>query len=312
MRVLLVFLFLASATAAFAQDAEPVSIDDGAYAAFANDGSEAELSDIVSAMETVDVVFLGEQHDDPTGHAIELRLLTEAVEAYGEERPVVLSLEMFESDVQHVLNEYLAGYIRETDFLKATRPWSNYETDYKPLIEFAKEHGIGVIAANAPGRYTSMARRRGLASLDSLSSFARYVLPHDRVNGTVSSAVAVPSEELASKFEDLMAEMGAHGSMPGMPSVAEMLVAQNLRDATMAFWISRRLGPSRPLVIHINGSFHSEDRLGIPEHLSHYAPEATFLTVTMDSVEDITSTPDASVDDFLILTDEGLIPEDED
>jgi uncharacterized iron-regulated protein len=102
-----------------------------------------------------------------------------------------------------------------------------------------------------------------------------------------------------------MEEMEAHGPMPGMPSADAMLVAQNLRDATMAFGIG--FPSSEKLVLHINGSFHSADGLGIPEHLGHSNPGIRMLIVTMNIVEDIHAAPEPSNDDFIILTDEALI-----
>ena len=106
--------------------------------------------------------------------------------------------------------------------------------------------------------------------------------------------------------------MGDHGPTSEMPSVEDMLVAQNLRDATMAFGVGSR--GSRRLVLHINGSFHSADRLCIPEHVARTWPLIRMLVVTMNAVEDIQAAPEPTDDslprqvgDFIILTDEGLI-----
>lgn len=310
MRCFTALILFVLASPVFSQDEAVLIPENASFGVFSGTGEELSIDEIVEAMDRADVVFLGEEHDDPTAHSLELQLLRLAHERYGEHREVILSLEMFESDVQHVLNEYLAGYIRERDFLKASRPWSNYETDYRPLVEYAKENKLPVIAANAPGRYTSMARRRGLASLDSLSSFARYVLPHDRVDGSVASAVADPSEALSQKFAARMAELDGHGTMPGMPSAEEMLVAQNLRDATMAYWIANSIDSRRPIVIHVNGSFHSEGKLGIPEHLRRYFPQVSIIVVTMRSEEDYDLPPEPGADDFVIQTDKSLTPED--
>lgn len=82
-------------------------------------------------------------------------------------RRVVLSLEMFERDVQHVLDEYLSGTVPERD-LRDARPWPNYVSDYRPLVEFAKSNGLSVVAANAPRRYVSIAGRRGELSAQAL------------------------------------------------------------------------------------------------------------------------------------------------
>ncbi|UQT38864.1 ChaN family lipoprotein [Acidaminococcus intestini] len=55
---------------------------------------------------------------------------------------LVLSLEMFEKDVQASLDAYLAGRMTEMEFLKVSRPWPNYERDYRHLVEFAKRRGF--------------------------------------------------------------------------------------------------------------------------------------------------------------------------
>ena len=227
------------------------------------------LDAVAEAAARADVVFLGELHDDSVGHAVE-RWLLEAVQERVDGRPVVLSLEMVETDAQTVLDEYLAGLVRERDWLAASRPWSNYEADYRPLVETARERGLPVVAANAPSRYVSLVSRRGgLAVLDSLSDEARGWLP---------PVVAPPSEALAAAFTEMMGGM-AHGAGP---SVEGMLAAQNLRDATMAWRIAEALA-AHPgaLVVHVNGSFHSAGGLGVPEHLARLAPAARPLVVTM-------------------------------
>jgi uncharacterized iron-regulated protein len=98
-----------------------------------------------------------------------MQIFKAAFEKYGASRKAVLSLEMFERDVQTVINEYLKNQITETHFLAASRPWANYKTDYRPLVEFAKEKNLEVVAANAPRRYVNMVTRLGRASLDLLS-----------------------------------------------------------------------------------------------------------------------------------------------
>jgi hypothetical protein len=72
-------------------------------------------------------------------------------------RPLILSLEMFETDVQPVLSEYVAGMIPLSDLMKDGRPWSNYMHDYHHLVEVCKQLQLPVVAANAPRRYVSLA-----------------------------------------------------------------------------------------------------------------------------------------------------------
>ena len=77
---------------------------------------EAMAADLVRA----DVVFVGEQHDDPNTHRLE-RMVLEALAA--RKARVILSLEMFERDVQKPLDEFQAGYLSEAGFLRVSRPW---------------------------------------------------------------------------------------------------------------------------------------------------------------------------------------------
>jgi uncharacterized iron-regulated protein len=151
-----------------------------AYRVFRADGQTATLDDVVAAMDAVEVVFVGEQHDDPVAHYLQAELLQRAFVRQARAaagRPVALSLEMFARDVQLILDEYLTDMITESHFLRSSQPWQNYETDYRPMVEFAKAHRLPVLAANAPRRYVNRVSRLGSASLDSLSVWAKAWLP---------------------------------------------------------------------------------------------------------------------------------------
>ena len=267
------------------------------------EGKAASLYDITAAMAAADVVFIGETHNDPAAHWIELRLLQGAHARYaspraGGPRRVILSLEMFERDSQPVLDEYFAGLITERHFLAASRPWKNYETDYRPLVEFARAHKLPVVAANAPERYVNRAGRLGRESLGALPAEARRWL--------APLPYAPASPEYAAKFKRVMGDGMAAAAGAAHGSSAFLLDAQTLRDATMAHSVAEQLRASASaLVIHVNGNFHSEGRLGTPEHLRAYRPGTRALVVTV-----VPARPDAPFDanalkgsgDFVIVT----------
>ena len=112
-------------------------VPEGKFTVFTGKGQPSSLDEILKSLENADVVFLGEFHDDAIAHALQLEIFKRAIEQYGAKRRVTLSLEMFERDVQTVLNEYLAGQISENHFLLSSRPWPRYKEDYRPLVELA-------------------------------------------------------------------------------------------------------------------------------------------------------------------------------
>jgi uncharacterized iron-regulated protein len=249
--------------------------------------------DVVKDMATADVLFFGEEHNDSIGHYLELSLFKKLSEKYPGN--VALSMEMFETDCQTVLDEYLNGDIRERDLMTNGRPWENYK-DYRPLIELAKAHHMPVIAANAPERYISMTNRLGLGSLLKLSAIGKSYLPPLPID-TATGAY----------YEKFSQIMGGHGAMGGM----QMYQAQNLWDAAMGYSIARFIKAHTGFkVLQLNGGFHSEEKLGAVAQLKKYAPQTRVLNIGAYA-DDNFDKPDWSKfnkdADYIILTD-PLIP----
>ena len=257
-------------------------------------GNTATLQQIVNAAEKSDVVFLGENHDDATAHYLQTEIFTKIFETYAKNRKIALSLEMFERDVQTVVDEYLKDLITEKKFLDDSRPWNNYKTDYRPLIEFAKSNNLPVIAANAPRRYVNMVSRNGRDSLNQLSPEAKKWLAPLPYNNA--------SQKYAEKFNALMGSMKSEMNAP-----SKILESQTLWDTTMAFSIFEHLKKEKSaLIIHLNGSFHTENRLGTAEQLLKFNPKAEILVVTIRYENDFTKFDKAkheNLGDFVILTD---------
>ena len=104
-----------------------------------NKANVLDLEEFFEALMDYNITFVGEDHDSRVAHEAELTMFTELA---GRDPSLVLALEMFERDVQDTLNAYLKGTIPEDKFLELTRPWPNYQEDYRPLIELAKAKGI--------------------------------------------------------------------------------------------------------------------------------------------------------------------------
>ena len=234
---------------------------------------EAMAADLVQA----DVVFVGEQHDDPNTHRLE-RMVLEALAA--RKARVVLSLEMFERDAQKPLDEFQAGYLSEAGFLRVSRPWPRYATDYKPLVDFAVERQWPVLAANVPRPIASEIAKTGISVLDTKSAAEKAWFPADR-------QCPVGEDDYYVRFK---AAMGAH---PSVDQVQRFYHSQCVKDETMAESIANAWteastpGAPKPVVVHYNGAFHSDFGLGTASRTQRRLPNAKMVVVTMMPLKDI-------------------------
>ncbi|HEY4305451.1 MAG TPA: ChaN family lipoprotein [Gemmatimonadaceae bacterium] len=232
------------------------------------------MSALSSRVAESDIVVFGELHDDPGAHRFERDLL-DATARLG--RPVILSLEMFERDVQPELNAYLRDSITESQFLARTRPWPNYPTDYRPLIEEAKRRHWSVVAANVPRPLASAIGRRGLSALDTLTTTER---------GFAAQTLQCPHDAYHVRFvESMRSHPGSDPTSPAdsLPTVIaeRFYLAQCAKDETMAESIvaARRAEPTA-IVLHYTGSFHSDYSQGTVERIRRREPGWRVLVVS--------------------------------
>ncbi len=259
---------------------------------------------LIEDMKDAEVLFFGEEHNDSVTHYMEKQIFSLLFQRYGER--VALSLEMFDRDVQTVMDEYLDGMIREKNFTKDARVWSNYR-DYRPMVEWAREHHLNVVCANAPTRYTNLAGRKGQEALLDLSPDAlQWIapLPYDTATGAY--------------YEKLTGMMGGHSSskdtankVPVMNMPAFHLVtAQSLWDATMAWSIHQYLRSHRKaLVMQVNGKFHSDEGFAVVSQLEQYRPGTRYLILSSASDEKFPDIhwPDYSANgDYILITDPAV------
>lgn len=152
------------------------SSDKPAYLLYNKNGKTVKHSKMLKDLQDADIIFFGELHTDPIAHWMQFELTKELFS----QKPgaLVLGAEMFEADNQLILDEYLQGYYATNKYEAEMRLWNNYETDYKPLVEFAKTHKIPFIATNIPRRYASMVHKGGFEALEKLSDEAlSYIAP---------------------------------------------------------------------------------------------------------------------------------------
>jgi len=265
-------------------------------------GAFTDFESMVADLAKADVVFVGEQHDDPNTHRLELAVLEGLARRRND---VIVSLEMFERDVQGPLDRFLQDGLPEDEFLAGARPWPRYRTDYKPLVDLAVAKGWPVVAANVPRPIASEVSKGGLEVLQGKS---------DDDKALFAAELKCPTDD--EYFRRFGEAMGSH-PVPGQSADAARLTteryyySQCVKDETMAESIARVYargseGGKRPVVVHFNGAFHSDFRLGTAERTSRRLPAQRVVVITMLPVQDLdTVAPDADrqrLGDYLVYT----------
>ena len=164
---------------------------DGAFVIYNSKGKKVSYKELQNALKEKEYVFFGEHNDNPISHWLELEVLKELNTIYGSNLQV--AFEMFEQDQQELLTDYLIGTVSEKEFEDSCRLWPNYKTDYKPLIQFAKENKLFCLASNVPRRDASILFKYGRTALDTLSGVEKtYMAPLDfKIDTTLSQYSAL-------------------------------------------------------------------------------------------------------------------------
>lgn len=259
MRKLIVFLLITIySTLLFSQN-KP------AYKLYNAKGKSASYKQMIKKMSAADIVMFGEHHNNPIVHWLQL----EATKDLSTLTEITLGAEMFEADNQTQLNEYLASEIDQKAFDTVARLWKNYPTDYKPLVDFAKENQLKFIATNIPRRFASKVFRGGFESLEALSKEEK----------TWVAPLPIKYDAELPGYVKMKAMMGGHGG-DNLPK------AQAVKDATMGYFILKNKEANK-LFIHFNGSYHSDNYEGINWYLNQGNPNLKIVTISVVEQDDI-------------------------
>jgi len=264
-----------------AQDTKP------AYIIYSN-SKQVDYAKMLEKCSEADIVFFGEHHNNPIHHWLQHELTKDLYEK--KSGKIILGAEMFETDNQLVLNEYLQELIKEKNFKEEVKLWNNYETDYKPLIEFAKENSLDFIATNIPRRYAAVVNHSGFEGLTNLSEETlTYIAP-----------IPIPFDSTLSSYKQMSKMM-----MPGKSGSSNIALAQASKDATMAYFILENYKQGYTF-IHFNGSYHSDYYEGIIWYFNHYLDKKeknkNIVSISVEEVDDMNTKPDMKRADFIIVT----------
>lgn len=240
-----------------------------------------DMDTVVADLVGYDAIFIGEAHGHAASHYVQSKIFAGLHAKYSD---LALSMEQFERSQQNVVDDYLAGKIGEETLIHDGKAWDHYRSSYRPLVEFAKNNGLPVIAAEVPGNMVSCVGEEGPAFLDRLEGEPRT---------WIASELHLQDGPYKDKFYSFLDATAGH-TVEGDMTEAEKeqkkfyrFAAQVSRDDTMAESIALHMkaNPGHK-VMHIDGSFHSAGLLGTVERLKMHLPDLKAANVHPIMVDD--------------------------
>lgn len=213
--------------------------------------------DALQSLAKADVVYLGETHDNPEDHQIQLQIIQELQRR---NRKIAIAMEMFQQPYQNIINRYLAGKLSEQELVEQSnyKQWGYPWEYYAPILRFAGEKQLPVIALNIPIEITRKVTRSGL---ESLTPQQRKLIP--------------PLSEIRTdhvEYRQLLAEIFGqhqHSGHGNSNKFERFFLAQVLWDETMAAQVSKFLkaNPNYQVVV-LAGQGHIIYGYGIPSRVA--------------------------------------------
>lgn len=262
--------------------------DKPAYQIYDIKGKESNYDKLLKEAQEADIILFGELHDNPICHWLQLELTKDLYEI--KKNNLVLGAEMFEADDQIALNEYLQGKLSDKTMKDEVKLWSNYKTDYKPLLDFAKTNHLNFVAANIPRRYANMVYNKGIEKLDSIDAEAKKWI----------SPLPMKYDANLKCYKEIFESAGGHGG-ENLPK------SQAIKDATMAYFILKNWSKKKTF-IHYNGTYHSNYHQGIEWYLKQENPNLKVFTIasTEQPAIDTLAKDAAGLADYIICTPESM------
>ncbi|HEY9302119.1 MAG TPA: ChaN family lipoprotein, partial [Phormidium sp.] len=214
--------------------------------------------ELLQKLTKANVIYLGETHTSEADHKAQLEIIQQL---YAKNPKIAIAMEMFQRPYQKAIDQYLAGKITEQELLTQTEyqqrwgfPWEYYA----PILRFAKENRIPVLAINTPSEVTRKVSRQGLESLT----------PEEKQYIPPISEIRTDNTEYRQMLLNVFNQhqKGGHGASA---SFERFFSAQVLWDETMAESIAEfaKANPNHTVIV-LAGQGHLVYGYGIPSRVA--------------------------------------------
>jgi uncharacterized iron-regulated protein len=256
------------------------------YVIYNAKGKKVSYQKMLKTLQKTDIVLFGELHNNPIAHWLQYEVTADLHTT----RKLILGAEMLEADNQEALTDYINEAISYKELDSLARLWRNYQTDYAPLVDFAKENQLPFIATNIPRRYASLVYKKGFGALDTLTEAEKAWM----------APLPIPFDPTLPTYQNILVEMGDHGS-------PELVKAQAMKDATMAYFILENHQQGHQF-IHYNGAYHSDYYEGILWYLKRENTDLRYTTISTVSQDMVEKLEEANLGkaDFIICVDSNM------
>ncbi len=247
--------------------------------------------EILQQLVKAKVVYLGETHDSAEDHQAQLKIIREMQR---QNRKIAIAMEMFQRPFQSAIDNYLAGKLTQEQLVEQTeydRRWRFPWESYAPILRFAKENQLPVLALNTPSEVTRKVASQGLESLTAEEK--KHIPP--------ISEIRTDNAE----YRQLLLEVYQQHQKAGQgnsTAFERFLQAQVLWDETMAEKIAEfvKANPDYQVVV-LAGKGHIIYGYGIPSRVERRlgVGNVKVRSVLFNSSENLPLSADRPIADFV-------------
>ena len=245
-------------------------------------GTALAFDDLIDQISSKDLIFIGEVHDNPEHHLIQLQILQALVACCG---PISIAMEFFEKPQQPILDRYNRSEMDEKEFLKEV-DWGSDYYFYRPLIRMAKQNNGAVLAINAPRKVVRKVARQGLESLD------------DSERSKIAQEIDLSNEAHRNYVREAY-ERHTHGDLKEFEYFYE---AQCVWEDTMAESLAEYLRKNGNKLVAFMGNGHIINKFGVPDRTIERDPVSMVTIMPLPINKDITIEKETA--DYVWLTDD--------
>ncbi|MCE4617187.1 MAG: ChaN family lipoprotein [Desulfurococcales archaeon] len=235
-----------------------------------------DTNKLINDLTSTGIVFFGEKHEVPSVLVAELEILDLL---YGISADITLGLEHFNYKQQWILDEYLSESLEWEKVKQAyARGYEGFNLDfYRPLLDYARNHGIKVYGLMAPREYARQVSRNGLEALESLECIVR---PGDIWLGPPSyrrSFFKAVDEALKSGPMGRLDPEKLFFAQAYKDEVASRMIARIIKD-----YPGERLAQGPPVMMVVMGSMHVGVEGSVPSRLARLVRDVSFKVIVAE------------------------------